>query len=56
MAKTPKRLLLIAIAGLTIAAILGIVARTFYTAGISAGLAAMMLAILIIDRQHGSEK
>ena len=56
MAKTPKRLLLIAIACLAIAAILSVVARTFYTAGISAGLAAIMLAILLVDRRHGSEK
>ena len=56
MAKTPKRMLLIAIAGLIIAAILGVIARTFYMAGISAGLAAMFLAILLVDRRHGREK
>jgi len=56
MAKTPKRMLLIAIACLTIGAILSVLARTFHMAGISAGLAAMFLAILLVDRRHGREK
>jgi len=56
MSKTQKRLLLIAIACAIIGAILSVLARTFYTAGIAAGLAALFLAVLLDDRRNGNEK
>jgi uncharacterized MnhB-related membrane protein len=56
MSKTHQRLLLISIACAIIGAILSVLARRFYTAGIAAGMAALFLAVLLDDRRHGREK